>query len=72
MSQAMKKNLSYSVTAERNLNKISFPYKSFYDVISSINEFFTNEIQALQHWWKKCVDYKKDYVEKLNSLNHIP
>ena len=25
--------------------------------------FFTNGIQALQHWWKKCVDCKEDYVE---------
>ena len=26
--------------------------------------FFTNGIQAQQHQWKKCVDHKKDYVEK--------
>ena len=23
-----------------------------------------NEIQALEHWWKKCVDHKGDYVDK--------
>ena len=26
--------------------------------------FFTNEIQALQDWLKKCMDHKGDYVEK--------
>ena len=34
--------------------------------------FLTNEIQALQHQWKKCVDRKGDYVEKYTSFSHIP
>ena len=25
---------------------------------------FTNGIQELQHQWKKCVDYQRDYVKK--------
>ena len=31
------------------------------DVISTINEILSNWIQALQHRWKKCVDWN---VEK--------
>ena len=37
---------------------------SYDDVISAVDDFFTNEIQALQHQRKKCVDCKGDYVEK--------
>ena len=33
--------------------------------------FLTNRIQALQHWCKKYVDYKEDYVEKWTSFGHI-
>ena len=34
--------------------------------------FLANGIQAQQHWLKKCVDYKGEYVEKLLTLGHIP
>ena len=26
--------------------------------------FLTNEIQALKHQWKKCMNSKRDYLEK--------
>ena len=39
--------------------------KYLYDnVISSVDDIFTNAIQALQHRWKKYVDRKGYYVEK--------
>ena len=28
------------------------------------DESYTTQIQALQHWWKECVDRREDYVEK--------
>ena len=31
--------------------------------------FLTNGIQALQHQWKKCVDWEEDYVE--NKLHLV-
>ena len=34
-----------------------------------VDDSLTNGIQALQHWWKKNVDHKRDYVEK---FGHIP
>ena len=34
-------------------------------IISAVDDFsLTNTIQALQHWWKKCVNHKGDYMEK--------
>ena len=30
--------------------------------------FLTNGIQALQHWSKKCMDHKGDYVKKINLI----
>ena len=46
---------------------------SYADVISTVNDFFTNRIQALQHRWKKCmVDCKGDYVEKETTFCDIP
>ena len=33
-------------------------------MISAVDDFFTNGIQALQHRWKKCEDCKGDYVEE--------
>ena len=32
---------------------------SYDDVISAVDDFFTNGIQALQHQWKKYVDLEK-------------
>ena len=26
--------------------------------ISAVDDLLTNGIQALKHWWKKCVDWK--------------
>ena len=39
---------------------------SYDDIISAADDFFflTNGIQAVQHWLKKCVNPKWDYVEK--------
>ena len=39
--------------------------KSLYDnIISAVDEFFTNGIQTLQHDGKKCVYCQGYYVEK--------
>ena len=39
--------------------------KGLYDnVISTVGDFLTNDIQALQHHWKKCVGHERDYVKK--------
>ena len=47
--------------------------KSLYDdIISGVDGFLTNEIQAPQNKWKKCVNYKWNYIEKQTSLGHIP
>ena len=29
---------------------------SYNEVLSAVDDFLTNGIQALQHWWKMCVD----------------
>ena len=34
--------------------------------------FLTNGIQALQHRWKKRVEYRGDYVEKYTPFGYIP
>ena len=35
------------------------------DFFKDQNEsFYTTGIQALQHWWKKCVDCRGDFMEK--------
>ena len=34
--------------------------------------FLAHRIQARQQQWKKCVDGKEDYAEKLPSFNNIP
>ena len=34
--------------------------------------FWSNGIQALQYRWKKHVDRKDNYVEKLASFGRIP
>ena len=47
-------------------------YRTDNEVISAVEDFFedqdesfyTTGIQALQHWWKKCVDRWGDHVEK--------
>ena len=47
-------------------------YESDDDAISAVEDFFEGQeekfyvtgIQALQHRWKKCVDRRRDYVEK--------
>ena len=49
-------------------------YRTDDQVISAVEDFFENQdesfymytkgIQALQHWWEKCVDRRGDYVEK--------
>ena len=47
--------------------------KSSYDgIISAVDDFLTNGIQTPQHRWKKCVDCKGYYVEKLTSYGHFP
>ena len=28
--------------------------------ISAVDDFLTNEMQALQHWWKRCVNCKRE------------
>ena len=28
----------------------------FDDMISAVDDFLTNRIQELQHWWKKCLN----------------
>ena len=39
--------------------------KVFYDdVISAAADFFMNKSEVQQHWRKKCMDHKRDYVEK--------
>ena len=37
---------------------------SYDDVIFAVVDFLTNEILALQHRCKKCVDRKENYIEK--------
>ena len=37
---------------------------SYDDIMSAVDNFFINEIQALQHRCKKCVNRKGVYVEK--------
>ena len=47
-------------------------YRTDDEVLSAVKDFLggqnesfhTTGIQALQHWWKKCVDHKGDYAEK--------
>ena len=47
-------------------------YQTGYDVISAVENFFegqdenfySTQIQVLQHRWKKCVDHRRDYFEK--------
>ena len=34
------------------------------DIISVVDDFFTNGIQALQHWWKKFMNCKGNHVEE--------
>ena len=34
--------------------------------------FLTNEIQALQHQWKKYMDIKGDCIDKWTSFGHLP
>ena len=50
----------------RQLNRpLEGGLESSYDnVISAVDVCFTNRIQTLQHLWKKCVNRKRDYVEK--------
>ena len=39
--------------------------KSSYDyIISAVDDFLTNRIQALKHWYKKCVNFRGLYAEK--------
>ena len=38
--------------------------KTSYDGISTVDEFLTSGTQALQHWWKECVDLNGNYVKK--------
>ena len=45
---------------------------SYDDVISAVDNFLTNGIQTLQHWWNMCVGRKRYYVEKTTSFGHIP
>ena len=37
---------------------------SYYDVISSIDDYFEQRIQTLQQKWKKCESHNGDYVRK--------
>ena len=37
---------------------------SYDNIISPIEDFFSNWIQVLQHQWKKCVNCKGNYAEK--------
>ena len=45
---------------------------SYDDVISAIDNFLTNEVRLLQHRWKKCVHFKRNYAEKKTLICHIP
>ena len=46
-------------------------YQTDDEVISAVDifedqddGFYTTGIQALQHWWKKCVGRREDYIEE--------
>ena len=63
----MLSNISsiYMILTKNNYSLFEGRLKSSYGyVISAVDEFLTNRIQALQHRWKKCVDCKGDCVEK--------
>ena len=46
--------------------------RSYDDIISAVDTFLTNGIQALWQRWKKYGVCKEDYVEKQTSFCHIP
>ena len=44
---------------------------SYDDVISNVDYTLTNEIETLQHQWKKSVDHKGVFVWKETTFGHI-
>lgn len=42
------------------------------DDVSAVDNFLISRIQALQNRWKKCVDRKRDDIDKYTSFGHIP
>ena len=69
----------YFLFLNMKTHSVEKQYPTDDEVISAVADFFedqdesfyTTGIQALQHRWKKCVDRRGDYIEKIWSNSTI-
>ena len=60
------------ITQKANKRKLKDHWlKSSYEGVISMVEFFDQWGPSIQHWWKKCVELNRKYVEKLILFGHI-